>query len=159
MKEVLDGQQVSANISVVAGRRSWKMSATLWSVQTALALIFLFAGGMKLILPVEAMLAQMPLPLPGLFVHFIGIVEVAGALGLIFPALLRIRPALTALAAWELFIEMLVATGYTILGGQGASAITPLLMGLLSLFVAYARRDSLLADPFFARLSRRSNVR
>ena len=28
---------------------------TLWIVQTLLALLFLFAGGMKLVLPIEAM--------------------------------------------------------------------------------------------------------
>ena len=53
------------------------------ALQVLLALIFLFTGSMKLILPIEALTAQ--LPLPGLFVRFIGVAEVAGALGLILP--------------------------------------------------------------------------
>ena len=69
------------------------MTYALWSVQGLLTLLFLFAGGMKLVLPLEALTAQMPLP--GLFVRFIGVAEVLGALGLILPALLRIRPGLT----------------------------------------------------------------
>ena len=38
------------------------MNYALWIVQGLLALIFLFAGGMKLVLPVEEMTKQMPLP-------------------------------------------------------------------------------------------------
>ena len=38
------------------------MTYALWIVQGLLALLFLFAGGMKLVLPIEAMTAQMPLP-------------------------------------------------------------------------------------------------
>ena len=40
-----------------------------------------------------------PIALPGPFLRFIGVAEVAGALGLILPGLLRIRQALTPLAA------------------------------------------------------------
>ncbi len=54
------------------------MTYALWIVQGLLALLFLFAGGMKLVLPIEEMTKQMPLP--GLFLRFIGVVEVLGAL-------------------------------------------------------------------------------
>ena len=140
MNKVLNHQQVngSANSSY---RRGWMVpSALLWIIQGVLAFIFLFAGSMKLIVPVEVLLAQMPLPLPGLFIHFIGIIEVAGALGLILPRLLRIWPNLTFLAACGLFIEMLGATGYTVLGGSIVAALMPLLVGILCLCVAYGRR-------------------
>ncbi len=80
------------------------MTYALWVIQGLLALLFLFAGGMKLILPVEEMTKQMPVPLPGLFLRFIAVVEVLGALGLILPGLLRIRPGLTPLAATRLVI-------------------------------------------------------
>jgi hypothetical protein len=65
----------------------------LWTVQGLLALLFLFAGGMKLALPIEVLTKQMPLP--GLFLRFIGMAEVFGAIGLILPGLLRIRQGLT----------------------------------------------------------------
>jgi uncharacterized membrane protein YphA (DoxX/SURF4 family) len=50
-----------------------------------LALIFLFAGSFKLIMPLEMMTEQMPLPLPGLFLRFIAVAAVLGAIGLILP--------------------------------------------------------------------------
>jgi hypothetical protein len=117
------------------------MSYALWIVQALLALIFLFAGGTKLILPIEALTQQMPLP--GLFVRFIGVAEVLGAIGLILPGLLRIRQGLTPLAATGLVLIMLGATGLTLVGGEVALALIPLVVGLLAAFVAYGRWSSL----------------
>ena len=59
--------------------------------QGLLALILLFAGGVKLVLPLGVLTEQ--IPVPGMFVRFIGVAEVLGALCLILPKLLRIRPA------------------------------------------------------------------
>ena len=115
------------------------MTSVLWVVQALLALLFLFAGGVKLILPVEEMTKQMPLPLPGLFLRFIAVAEVLGALGLILPGLLRIRPGLTPLAAAGLVIIMIGATVVTLAGGAVAPALIPLVVGLLAAFVAYGR--------------------
>ena len=81
------------------------MTWVLWIVQALLALLFLYAGGLKLILPVEEMTAQ--IPMPGTFLRFIGVCEVLGAIGLIVPGLTRIRPGLTPLAAAGLVIIMI----------------------------------------------------
>ncbi|HXH13770.1 MAG TPA: DoxX family protein [Alphaproteobacteria bacterium] len=113
------------------------MTAALWIVQGLLALLFLFAGGMKLVLPLEELTG--PIPLPGLFMRFIGVAEVLGAIGLILPGLLRMRPGLTPLAAAGLVIIMTGATGLTLAGGEVALALIPLVVGLLLVFVAYAR--------------------
>jgi DoxX-like family len=115
----------------------------LWIVQGLLALLFLFAGGMKLVLPLEALTEQMPLP--GLFVRFIGVAEVLGAMGLILPGLLRIRPALTPLAAAGLVLIMIGAMVLTLAGGDVTSALIPLVVGLLLGFVAYGRWSDLTA--------------
>jgi len=115
------------------------MNTALWIVQGLLAALFLFAGGIKLVMPMEEMMKQMPLPLPGWFVQFTGIVEVLGAIGLILPWLLRIRPGLTPLAAAGLVIVMIGAVAYTLAAGDMASALIPLVVGLLSAFVAYGR--------------------
>ncbi len=113
------------------------MTYALWIVQGLLALLFLFAGGMKLVLPLEALAG--PVPLPGPFLRFIGVAEVLGALGLILPGLLRMRPGLTPLAAAGLVIIMIGATGVTLAGGAVAPALIPLVVGLLSAFVAFGR--------------------
>ena len=84
----------------------------LWAVQVLLALLFLFTGGMKLVKPIEELTKQMPLP--GLFVRFLGVAEVLGAIGLILPWLLRIKPGLTPLAAAGLVIIMIGATVLTV---------------------------------------------
>ena len=84
------------------------MNIALWVVQALLAALFLFAGGMKFVMSIEEMTKQVPLP--GWFLHFIGVVEVLGALGLILPWLTRIRPGLTPLAAAGLAIIMIGAT-------------------------------------------------
>ena len=62
-----------------------------------------------------------------------------GAIGLILPGLLRMRPGLTPLAAAGLVIIMIGATVLTLAGGDIALALIPLLVGLLSAFVAYGR--------------------
>jgi uncharacterized membrane protein YphA (DoxX/SURF4 family) len=113
------------------------MTYVLWIVQVLLAALFLFAGGMKLVLPLEKMTGSVPLP--GLFLRFIGVVEVLGAIGLILPGLLRIRPGLTPLAAAGLVIIMIGATVLTLAGGDVALALIPLVVGLLAAFVAYGR--------------------
>jgi len=113
------------------------MTYALWIVQVLLALLFLFAGGMKLVMPIEEMTKQMPMP--GLFLRFIGVAEVLGAIGLILPGLLGVRPGLTPLAAAGLVIIMIGATVLTLAGGDVAPALIPLVVGLLSAFVAYGR--------------------
>jgi hypothetical protein len=99
----------------------------LWIVQGLLAALFLFAGGMKLITPVE-------------FIRFIGVCEVLGAVGLILPYALRILPGLTALAAAGLVVIMIGATVSTLAIGGGLLALPTLLLGLLAVLVAHGRR-------------------
>jgi hypothetical protein len=118
------------------------MTYVLWVIQVLLALLFLFAGGMKLILPTDVLIAMGPptqLVLPGLFLKFIGLCEVLGALGLILPGVLRIRPGLTPLAATGLVIIMIGAVATTIPYLGFSMAITPIVAGLLAAFVAYGR--------------------
>jgi uncharacterized membrane protein YphA (DoxX/SURF4 family) len=115
------------------------MNVALWILQALLAALFLFAGGVKLVMPIEEMLKQMPIALPGWFLRFTGVIEVLGGLGLILPWLLRIKPGLTPLAAAGLVIVMIGATVFTLASGDIASALMPLAVGILCAFVAYGR--------------------
>ena len=118
------------------------MTYVLWIIQVLLALLFLFAGGTKLVIPPDV-LASMgspnQIPLPGWFVRFIGVAEVLGALGLLLPGLLRIKPWLTPLAAAGLVVIMIGATALNVAADGVAAGVVPLLAGLLAAFVAYGR--------------------
>jgi heme/copper-type cytochrome/quinol oxidase subunit 1 len=102
------------------------------------ALVFLAAGGMKLLVPLDVLSDQMQLALPGIFIRFTGLCEVLGALGLILPGLTRIRPELTSLAARGLVLIMVGATMFTP-PEQLSLAALPVTIGLLAAFVAYGR--------------------
>jgi len=113
------------------------MNVALWIIQGLLAALFLFAGGIKLITPIEEMTRQ--IAMPGWFLRCIGVAEMLGGLGLIFPWLLRIRAKLTPLAAAGLTVIMIGATVITLSIGEMLMALVPFATGLLCLFVAYGR--------------------
>jgi hypothetical protein len=118
------------------------MNIVLWIIQILLALLFLFSGGTKLVIPPDVLKSMGPpnqVQLPGLFIQFIGVVEVLGALGLILPGLLGIKPGLTPLAAAGLTIIMIGAVVISIMGPGIGAAIVPFIVGVLTAFVAYAR--------------------
>jgi hypothetical protein len=117
--------------------RTRGLSATLWVIQAVLALIFLFSGAAKFVLSAEQM--KGPVELPVLFVRFIGICEVLGALGLILPGLFRIRERLTPLAAAGLVVIMIGATVVNLIGGLELTALVTVIVGLLASFIAYGR--------------------
>jgi uncharacterized membrane protein YphA (DoxX/SURF4 family) len=115
------------------------MNIILWILQVLLGLLFIFAGVMKFVMSVEEMNAQAPVVMPGLFLHFIGVAEVLGGLGLILPSLLKIKPLLTPLAALGLAIITGGATVTALMGPVKVGAAFPLIICLLCLFVAYGR--------------------
>ncbi len=113
------------------------MKYALWIAQVLLALAFVSAGAMKLISPDEVLTAWYPFP--ALFIRFIGVCELLGAVGLILPGLLRVREELTPLAAAGLASIMAGAVTTTLAVGGGTAAVMPLALGLLAVFVAYGR--------------------
>lgn len=115
-----------------------KANLGLWVLQSVLALLFLFAGGMKLISPIGVLAAQSHLS--GEFMKFIGVCETLGALGLVLPGITGIRVGLTPLAAFGLQIIMVGAVVVTLVQGPAAAAIVPLIVGLLCAVVARRRR-------------------
>ena len=121
------------------------MKYALGIAQVLLALAFVFAGAVKLITPEETLTAWYPFP--ALFIRFIGVCELLGAVGLILPGLLHVREELTPLAAAGLASIMAGAVATTLAVGGGTAAAMPLALGLLAVFVMYGR----------TRLARRSS--
>jgi len=113
------------------------MSIALWIMQGLLALLFLFGGVLKLTMPIEELTAQVPLP--GLIIRIVAVLEVLGGLGLVLPGLFRIQTGLTPLAAAGLAIVMAGAVAINLGMGDPVAASMPLVIGLLAAFVAYGR--------------------
>jgi hypothetical protein len=109
----------------------------LWTVQGLLALLFLGLGAMKLASPLDDLEAMMGVP--GMLIWFIGAAEVLGAVGLILPGLLKIWTGLVPLAAAGLALVTLGATVLHLTRGETSMALFPLVVMLLSAFVAYGR--------------------
>jgi uncharacterized membrane protein YphA (DoxX/SURF4 family) len=130
-------RQAETNDMTGTRMRSRKGSVALWTLQGLLAVVFLGAGISKLVLPIEDLAREVAYP--ALFIRFIGVCEVLGALGLVLPGLLRIRTELTPLAASGLVVIMVGAVVVTLAIGGGVAALLPFGVGLLLVVVAYRR--------------------
>jgi hypothetical protein len=114
-----------------------KRNALLWIAQVILCALFVFAGAMKLVMPIEAMAG--PVAFPGWFMRFIGVAELLGGLGLVLPGVFRVGVSLTALAAAGLVPIMVGAVVITIVGGMVAASAIPAIIGLLCVAIARSR--------------------
>ena len=129
-------------IAPPAGSAADKMlNSALWLAQLLLAFVFGSAGFMKASTPIAALAAQLPwtTALPELLVRVIGSCELLGAVGLILPAITRIKPHLTPLAALGLATIMLLASGFHLTRGEGAYVPSLLAIGAIALVVAWGR--------------------
>ncbi|HEY8204629.1 MAG TPA: DoxX family protein [Pyrinomonadaceae bacterium] len=115
------------------------MNVILWILQILLSLLFIFSGAMKFVMSVAEMNQQAPVVLPGLFLHFIGVCEMLGGIGLILPSLLRVKSGLTPLAAAGLAIITTGATVINLMGPLKVMALLPFVTCVLCIFVAYGR--------------------
>lgn len=113
------------------------MNKVLWTLQWLLAALFLFTGVMKLVMPLDDVVRQTGLSAS--FLHFVAVAEIAGALGLVLPGLLHIGEFLTTLAAFGLVAIMGGATSISLKTGAPATAILPMVTGLLLIFVIWKR--------------------
>lgn len=114
------------------------MKATVWIVSGLLALAFLFIGLTKVITP-AAELEAMSAGVPVVLLKIAGTAEVIGALGLILPALTRVRPDLTPLAATGLVLTMFAAAITNVIVAQYTMIPLTVVLGGLAGFVAWAR--------------------
>jgi putative oxidoreductase len=121
-------------------KKSKVWNVSLWVAQILLAGMFLMAGIMKTFTPIEELAKMVPLAaeIPAL-IRFIGISELAGAIGLILPAALRIRPQLTTVAAGALALVMVLAVIFHISKAEYAAIGTPIVLGILAAFIVFGR--------------------
>jgi len=116
------------------------MNIALWIVQVLLAVAFIAAGGMKVI-AYERYRATSekngPSNLKHGLVTFIGLSEVAGAIGIVLPMAANVTPWLSPIAAAGLATVMLLAVVYHVRRHEPPAA--PAALFLLTLFVAVGR--------------------
>jgi hypothetical protein len=116
------------------------MNLALWIVQVLLAVAFVAAGGMKVFAyaKYKAMSEKNgPSGMTRGLTTFIGIAELAGAFGVVFPMAAGITPWLSAWAAVGLASVMLLAVGYHL--RRRESPAVPAILFALALFVALGR--------------------
>ena len=114
------------------------MNVLLWILQVLLAAAFL-AHGLLFLSPPPEIAVQMNASLPRWFQLFLGVAEVAAAIGLILPGLTRILPALVSWAAAGIVIVMVSATVWHIARAEYSSAAVTTVLLVMAAFVAYMR--------------------
>lgn len=117
------------------------LNIALWIVQGLLAVSFLMAGFVKFTDSIEDLTLQMgwPSAVPEPLVRFIGFTEMAGALGLLVPALTKIKTALTPWAAMGLVGVMIMAAIFHLTRGEYSAIGVNLGFAVLAAFVAWGR--------------------
>lgn len=118
------------------------MNVVLWIVAGLLALVFLAAGGMKMMQPKEKLAAS------GLgwtedfgagTVKLIGLLEVLAAVGLILPPLVKIAPVLAPLAAVGLILLMIGAAITHVRRQESPMVVVNLVLLILAAVVVWGR--------------------
>lgn len=134
---------------VRSASKVWQVG--LWAAQIVLAILFVMPGAMKTFMAPEAMaaagIASAP-DIPLWLLRFIGVSEIAGAIGMILPAATRILPFLTPLAALGFVTIQVLAIGFHAIRGETGQTIAFNLLYLaLSLFVLWGRTKKLPIEP------------
>ena len=116
------------------------LAAGLWTAQLVLAFFLLFGAYMKLAAPADEVAKMMvwAAQYPTLKT-FTGIVDLLGGLGILLPALTRIQPRLTVLAALGIVVLQVLAFGFHASRGEWpATPFNVILLGL-AVFVLWGR--------------------
>lgn len=123
------------------GLRSRRLNALLWVFQIILFIAFGTLGILKLTWPIERLTALMVWPgsVPEFLVRAIGAAEVAGAMGVLLPALVRMQAWITPYAAMGLATVMICAVGYHLMLFQGLMVIPSIALGAIAGYVAWGR--------------------
>jgi putative oxidoreductase len=117
------------------------LNIILWIAQVILAGMLIMAGFMKTTMPIEQLSASLPWTkdVPLWLVRFIGASEFFGALGLILPSLLKIKPMLTPLAAMCIIAIMSMAAIFHITRTEFSGVVFTLTLAVVATFIGWGR--------------------
>ncbi|MCF6327748.1 MAG: DoxX family protein [Devosiaceae bacterium] len=121
--------------------RNW-LSIALWAVQIFLAIGYAIAGMMKIVSPISDLALEMAYAadVPEWFVRTVGVLEIAGAVGIILPALMKVMTWLVPLTA--ICFSLVQVTAIFIHANYGETAqflAINLILLAMSLFVLWGR--------------------
>lgn len=117
------------------------MSIILWIAQVVLALGMLSGALMKFFQPADKLAQMWPWTANNhQLVIITGILDLLACIGLILPALLRIRPCLTIYAAYGTMALMVAASVFHIYRGEASKIGINIFFLLLALFIAWGRK-------------------
>jgi uncharacterized membrane protein YphA (DoxX/SURF4 family) len=125
------------------------INISLWSSQAILAAMFAMGGSAKATQPIAELSVRMPwaADIPEALVRFIGVSELAAAFGLILPALTRVRPSLTPLAALGLLVIMVLAAAFHATRGEVGGIVVNVVLGGVAAFIAWGRYKKVPLSP------------
>ncbi len=117
------------------------MHIVLWIAQAVLAVSLIWSALMKLGQPIETLSAMWPWTsqVPMGLVKLTGLLDLASALGLILPSLLRIKPNLTAVAAMGIVALMVCASIFHITRGEASLIGVNIVFAVIAGFIAWGR--------------------
>lgn len=126
---------------MTTGQKSMKtLHITLWVAQIVVAAFFLVGAALKF-QPIDKIALMMPWTgqVPVLYVRLLGIIDLLGALGLILPALLRIKPQLTPVTALLVIALMICAIIFHVSRGEASLTGANIIAGFMAAFIAWGR--------------------
>lgn len=130
-----------SNSELTHQNSSKRLRIGLWVAQALVFIIFVFSGFTKLATPISELSQMMPWTgqYSEYFVRFIGLVDLAGGIGILLPSLTRILPQLTVLAALGCTILQVLAIAFH--ASRGEFLVLPFNAVLISLsiFVLWGR--------------------
>ncbi|MBB4115404.1 ammonia channel protein AmtB [Rhizobium sp. BK226] len=113
----------------------------LWAAQVLIFAAFTLFGCMKFFMPVDQLAAMWVWPgdVPVWFLRLMGIIDFAGGVGVLLPALTRIQPRLTVLAALGCALLQIAAMIFHLSRGEAPAVPLNVILLALSAFILWGR--------------------
>jgi hypothetical protein len=113
----------------------------LWTAQVLIFASFTLWGGMKLFMPVDQLAAMWVWPgdVPTWFLRLMGVIDIAGGIGVLLPALTRIQPRLTVLAALGCVTLQITAIIFHLSRGEAPAVPLNFILLALVAFILWGR--------------------
>ena len=125
------------------------LQAGLWIAQVLVFAAFTLFGAMKIFMPVEAMASMWVWPgqVPPAFLRIMGVIDVAGGLGVLLPALTRVQPRLGVLASLGCVLLQVAAMVFHTWRGEYSALPLNLILLALSAFILWGRGSRAPIEP------------